>query len=429
MALRLQTVKVNTRKMDTELPAEITSQRRKKSILIAALLAFLLIAAVFGLRSFFKSSLDQSDITTAKVEIGNVENTLTASGEVLPEFEEVITSPINASIQSAVMDAGTPVKAGHSILILDKSAPENESVKLKFQLETKRNEIKKLKLDLNKSFFDIQSNNSIKQLRISSLQDAVENAKRLFNAGGGTREGIEQAELNLKVAQLEKKQLENEIKSKQQTMQVEEKEAEIAAAIQQNDLSELERKLKLANVIATRNGVITYVNKNIGAVVKEGETLARIADLGSFKVAGNISDTYLDQLHNGMPAIIRFNEMQLRGHISNVYPSVQNGIVSYDVQLDERNNKQLRPNMKVEVFLITAAHSQVMRIANGAAFKSVGAQDVYVLTGNKAEKRTVHLGLSNFDFVEIKDGLKPGDLVISSDMSEYKNSREISIKN
>ncbi len=415
--------------MDTEIAAEVISQKRRKSILIVALFVGLLIAAVFALRTFFKSSLDRTDITVAKVEIGNVENTLNASGEVLPEFEEVITSPINASLKSAVTDAGTKVKSGQSILILDKSATENESVKLKFQLETKRNEIKKLKLDLNKSFFDIQSNNAIKQLRISSLQDAVENAKRLFKAGGGTREGIEQAELNLKVAQLEKKQLENEIKSKQQTMQVEVKEAEIAAAIQQNDLNELSRKLKLANVIATRNGVITYVNKNIGATIREGETLARIADLGSFKVAGNISDTYLDQLHNGMPAIIRFNETQLRGHILNVYPSVQNGLVSYDVQLDERNNKQLRPNMKVEVFLVTAAHSKVMRIANSAAFKGTGAQDVFVLTGNKALKRTVYLGLSNFDFVEIRDGLKPGDIVISSDMSEYKNSKEISIKN
>lgn len=415
--------------MDTEISAEIHHARRKKSALIIAIFLGLLIAAIISLRVFFKSSIDRSDITVAKVEIGNVENTLTASGEVLPEFEEVINSPVNASIKSAVTDAGTKVKAGQQILILDKAATETEAVKLRFQLETKRNEIQKLKLELNKSFFDIESNNAIKQLRISSLQDAVENAKRLFKAGGGTREGIEQAELNLEVAQLEKKQLENEIKSKQQTMQVEAKEAEIAAAIQQNDLSGLERKLKLANVVATRNGVITFVNKNIGASIKEGEMLARIADLGSFKVAGNISDSYLEQLHNGMPAIVRFNETQLRGHVTNVYPSVQNGIVSYDVQFDERNNRQLRPNMKVEVFLVTAAHNQVMRIANGAAFKGTGAQDVYVLTGNKAEKRTVHFGLSNFDFVEIKDGLKPGDTVISSDMSEYKNSKEISINN
>src|SRR5438552_2054519 len=83
--------------------------------------------------------------------------------------------------------------------------------------ESKNNDIKKLKLELDKSYYDIKSNNDIKQLRINSLEADVENAKRLFKAGGGTREDIEQAEQNLKVARLEKLQLENEIKNKQQT--------------------------------------------------------------------------------------------------------------------------------------------------------------------------------------------------------------------
>jgi HlyD family secretion protein len=51
--------------------------------------------------------------------------------------------------------------------------------------------------------------------------------------------------------------------------------------------------------------VVTYVNKNIGATVHEGDALARIADLSSFKVNGSISDSYMDQLRNGMPVIVR----------------------------------------------------------------------------------------------------------------------------
>jgi HlyD family secretion protein len=68
-------------------------------------------------------------------------------------------------------------------------------------------------------------------------------------------------------------------------------------------------------------------------------------------------------------------------------------------------------------------------VANGPAFKGASAQDVFVINGDKAEKRAVHIGLTNFDFVEIKDGLKLGDVVITSDMSEYKNSSELTIKN
>jgi len=415
--------------MDKVIEEEVTARKKKSAIIIVTAIVVVLALGIWLLRTSIKSTVNRSNIITAVVEKGSVENTLNASGEVLPEFEEILTSPINASIKKVLMDAGNSVKEGQSILTLDKSASQTEFERLNFQLQSKRNEISKLKLDLNKSFYDIRSNNDIKQLRISNLADAVENAKRLFKAGGGTREGIEQAELNLKVAQLEKKQLENEIKSKQQTMQIEIKEAEIALAIQENELQELQRKLNLANIIATRSGVVTWINKNIGASVHEGESLARIADLGSFKVNGSISDNYMDQLRNGMPVIIRVNEVQMKGNVANVYPSVQNNIVSFDVQLDERNNKQLRPNMKVEVYLVTDVQNNTMRVTNGPAFKGANAQDVFVVSNGKAQKRTVHLGLSNFDFVEIKDGVKPGDVIITSDMSDYKNANELTINN
>ena len=381
------------------------------------------------LRSSLASSAKKSGITTAVVEKGNIENTINASGEILPEFEEIITSPINASIQNILLDAGTPVKTGQSLLSLDKSASQMEYEKQKFGLESKHNDLQKLRLELDKSFYDIKSNNNIKQLRINSLEADVENAKRLYKAGGGTREDVEKAELNLKVARLEKQQLENEIKTRQQTMQVQVREAGIAAAIQQNDLNELQRKLQLANIVAKRDGVVTWINKNIGAAVQEGEALARIADLGSFKVNGSISDSYLDELRNGMQAIIRINENQVRGTVTNIQPSVQNGVVQFNVQLDERNNKLLRPNMKVDVFLVTSSRANVLRVANGPAFKGTSTQDIFVLQHGKATRRTVNIGMTNFDYVEVKDNVSVGDVIITSDMSQYKNSKEIIINN
>jgi HlyD family secretion protein len=415
--------------MDKVIEAETLSRRKKKITWIILISLILLATAVWGMRALITPSLVRATFTTGVVEKGDVENTITASGEVLPEFEEAIASPINASLKEVLMDAGSVIKKGESVLTLDKSSSQTEFEKLKFQLESKRNDIRKLKLNLDKSFYDIKSNNDIKQLRINSFEAAVENARRLFKAGGGTRESIEQAEMDLKVARLEKQQLENEIKSKQQTMQVEIREAEIAAAIQQNELRDLERKLKLANIVANRDGVVTWVNKNIGASIHEGEALAHIADLRSFKVQGSISDSYLDQLHNGLPAIIRIGGTKVRGKVVNIQPAVKNNIVYFDIQLDDKDNKLLRPNMKVEVFLVTASAGNVMRIANGAAFKGADVQDIFVVKGDQAERINVHIGLSNFDYVEIKDKVKPGDVIITSDMSEYKNSGIIKIRN
>lgn len=366
---------------------------------------------------------------TAVAGMGNIENTISASGEILPEFEETITSSIDCSIRKVLKDEGSRVKAGESILVLDKSQTQTELEKMNFGLASKRGDIDRLRVDLAESYSDIQSNNAIKQLHIGNLTDAVENAKRLFDAGGGTREEIEEAELNLKVAQEEKKQLENQVLSKQQTMKLDIKAAELAADIQESDLRALERKLKLADATATRDGVITYVDKNIGSSVSTGATLARIADLSSFKVSGSVSDNYLDELKTGMPTIVRINDTLLRGHVDNIYPSVQGGIVTFDVRLDQPNNAQLRPNLKVDVYLVTAIHNGIVRVANGAAFKGGKTQDVFVVNGSKAYRRTIRIGLTSFDYVEIQQGLSAGDTVITSDMSDYKTVQQLQIKN
>lgn len=317
---------------------------------------------------------------------------------------------------------------GQSILRLDKSATQSEYERLQFHMESKANEISKLKLTLEKSFYDIKSNNSIKELRISNAKDNVAAAQRLLKAGGGTREDVEKALLDLKVAQLEKQQLENEIRSKQQTMKIEIREAEIALAIQKSDLQALKRKLVRAEIIACREGVVTWVNKNIGASINEGEALVRIANLSSFKVAGSMSDNMLDQIYNSMPAIIRIGDAQLRASISNISPAINNNIVSFDLRLDDKATKALRPNQKVDVFLITETRPKVLRVSNGPAFNGAGRQDVFILNNGIAERKTVETGLSNFDYIEIKSGLKQGDQVITTDMSAYKNYQAIPVQ-
>ncbi|WP_412468284.1 efflux RND transporter periplasmic adaptor subunit [Pedobacter sp. KLB.chiD] len=413
--------------MDKLIEEEVLAKKKKKTYFLISIILILLIAGIWFVRFYFKASLTAADITTAKVETGIIENTINATGEVLPEFEEVLTSPISALIKNVLMDAGKKVNKGQSILLLDKSVSQTDYGKLQFQMESKQNEISKLKLDLEKSFFDVKSSNSIKQLRISNLKDAVSSAKRLLKAGGGTKEDVERAELDLKVAELEKLQLENEIKSKQQTMKIEIREAEIALAIQKNDLDALKRKLDLAEVTATRPGVITWVNKNIGSSVHEGDALVRIADLSGFKVAGSMSDNLLDKIHHNMAAIIRIGDTQLRGSVVNISPAVTNATVSFDIQLNQKDSKVLRPNQKADVFLVTDTRNGVLRVANGPAFNGSNLQEIFVLKNGIAEKRTVKTGLSNFDYVEVLSGLKAGDEIITSDMGDFKNSEKVTI--
>lgn len=414
--------------MDKPIDESVISGKKRKRIFIFLLFSVLIAGSIFSLRSYIKPTISRSAFTTTVAHRGDIENTINAMGEVLPEFEEVLTSPINAAVREVRLAAGAKVNVGQSILMLDKSAAQTEYDKLGFQIESKNNEIHKLKLDLGKSFYDISSNNKIKELRIANLRDAVSNATRLYKAGGATREDIETAELNLKVAILEKQQLENEIKNKQQTMKIEIREAEIALAIHQSDQAALQRKLKLADVNATRAGVVTWVNRNIGASVHEGDALAKIANLSSYKVSGTIADAQAQQLRLNMPVIIRINQMQLRGLVSDISPTVNNSIISFDVKLDDQSHALLRPNMKVDLYLVTEKRSGIVRVANGAAFKGNGESYVFVLSNGKAVRRDVKIGLSNFDFVEIKQGIAIGERIINSDMEKFEHTAEVDIK-
>src|SRR5688572_20140153 len=112
--------------MDTEISQKVINAKRNKTIALIATVVLVLAALVWLLRSNMQSSVDLSAITTAVVETGTIDNTLNASGEILPEFEQVISSPINASISDVMLDAGSRVKSGDVILSLDKTATQVE---------------------------------------------------------------------------------------------------------------------------------------------------------------------------------------------------------------------------------------------------------------------------------------------------------------
>ena len=416
--------------MDRDISTATVQKRKTKNWLYAGLTLAGIAAAVFLLRGSLSTHLKRSEIRTAVAEIGAIENTLTAVGELQPEFEQVITSPITAVIQQVYLNEGSPVKLGDKILELDKEFTKLDFEKQRDQLELKRNGVVKMGLDLDKNFYDLKITDSIKAFKINALQADVENAKRLFKAGGGTREAIEQADNNLKIAQLEKRQLENDIRSRQAATTANIRETEISASIQEKELRAFARKLEQANIVATRSGVLTFVNKNLGMKVGEGEILARIADLGSFKIQGTISDNYMQQVRVGMPILVKLNDTTVRATLSNIAPSVSNNILMFNATLDHKANAAFRPKMKVEVFLITDSRQKTVRVANGATFKAGPTQSIFVLRADgKAERRTVKIGLTSFDFVEITEGVKAGETVIISDLSAYKNIDILEINN
>lgn len=70
-----------------------------------------------------------------------------------------------------------------------------------------------------------------------------------------------------------------------------------------------------------------------------------------------------------------------------------------------------------------------LRVKNGAFYTGPGDYEVFVFDGDdKLVKRKVTFGDSNYEFVEVKKGLNPGDRVVVNDMKDYKSSNTLKVK-
>lgn len=415
--------------MDRPIPIQTKRNRRLRLGIIVLLCVGALAAAVWQLRNTLQTSINSDRIRIAVVEEGPIENTLNATGLVLPEFEQVSTAPISAAIEQVFRSAGSQVKAGDLILKLDKKNSQLQFEKLQEEWELRRNGIGRLRLQLEKNLRDLRLSDSIKALRINSLSADLDDAKRLDQVGGGTKETVEKAKLDLEIARLEKKQLENDLQYRQQSMQSDLRESEIQASIQSKNLQELENKLNQADVVAKRAGVVTWVNENIGAAVNEGEALARIADLSSFTIKGTIADMYADRIHTGMRVYAQINDERIDGAIVNIHPTIENNTLTFDVALDNKKHPALRPNQKVDLYIITESKAKALRVHNGPAFVGGRSVDLFVMRGeNLAERRKVTTGLSSFEYIELLDNVSAGERVIVSDLNSYRHVNTLEIK-
>ena len=89
----------------------------------------------------------------------------------------------------------------------------------------------------------------------------------------------------------------------------------------------------------------------------------------------------------------------------------------------------LRSGLKTDVYVMNAVKEDVMRIANASYYVGRGDYELFVLDSeNEIVKRKVKLGDSNFEYVEVVSGLQPGDQVVVSDMSSYKNKNKLKVE-
>lgn len=415
--------------MDREIPKEVRDKERKKKFIKYGAIGVAAVVCIAVLISFMRSSVNRKDLVFSEVDNGTIEVSVSASGKVVPAFEEIINSPINTRIVEVYRKGGDSVDVGTPILKLDLQSTETEYKKLLDEEQMKRYQLEQLKVNNNTYLSDLSMQVKISAMKLNRMEVELRNERYLDSLGSGTTDKVRQAELNFNTGKLELEQLRQQYANESKVKEADLKVRELEFNIFSKSLAEMKRTLDDAQIRSPRKAILTYINNQVGAQVAEGSQVAIISDLSHFKVEGEIADTYGDRVAAGGRAIVKIGNEKLEGTVSSVTPLSKNGVISFIVQLNEDNNKRLRSGLKTDVYVMNAVKEGVLRLANASYYVGRGEYELFVQDSkDEIVKRKVQLGDSNFEYVEVVSGLKPGDKVVVSDMSSYKNKNKLKLK-
>ena len=415
--------------MDREIPKEVRDKERKKKFIKYGAIGVAAVVCIAVLISFMRSSVNRKDLVFSEVDNGTIEVSVSASGKVVPAFEEIINSPINTRIVEVYCKGGDSVDVGTPILKLDLQSTETEYKKLLDEEQMKRYQLEQLKVNNNTYLSDLSMQVKISAMKLNRMEVELRNERYLDSLGSGTTDKVRQAELNFNTGKLELEQLRQQYANESKVKEADLKVKELEFNIFSKSLAEMKRTLDDAQIRSPCKAILTYINNQVGAQVAEGSQVAIISDLSHFKVEGEIADTYGDRVAAGGRAIVKIGNEKLEGTVSSVTPLSKNGVISFIVQLNEDNNKRLRSGLKTDVYVMNAVKEGVLRLANASYYVGRGEYELFVQDSkDEIVKRKVQLGDSNFEYVEVVSGLKPGDKVVVSDMSSYKNKNKLKLK-
>lgn len=409
-------------------PAFRRRQRGKRIAYSATGLAALVWLCVW-LPSWIRPALDPDRIRTAQVQWGAVEETIAASGTVVPQFEQIIFSPVNTRLERVLQKPGAVLQQGQVIVELDLNAARLEVEKRAEELALKQNRRTQLELDKRKKLSDLETRWRLKNLEFQRFKTRTAQLRELQGIGAVSGEELSQARLQEQRAEIELQQLQEDRRNLIESTAAQLEALQLEMNILEREGAEARRRLERADIRADRAGVLTAIAPEVGASIGQGQEIARIADLSSFRVDVTVSDLHARRLQEGLWVRLRINEEEyVTGHIARILPTVAGGTIQLEVELEDSAHTLLRPNQRVDAYIVTAHKDRALRLKRGPAINGrAGLHEVFVVRGHTAVKTEVRIGLANFEYYEVEEGVLEGDEVIISDVKDYLHLDEVQI--
>jgi HlyD family secretion protein len=415
--------------MDQAIP---WAKRLKRNLKVSAYVLTVISAltfAFFGFRNMITPQLTEGEYETSTVSYGVMLETISSSGKIELDHHFIILSPATTILESIKVSPGQLVEIGDTLLFLDQDPIQKKYNELSIQLKSLKN--KKLKNRLNTQNEGIDLEFKLKKILIdiSKYEAQYLDQKNLLEVGGTSKAKVREAEQALSLTKYEYVIASQKNKIRVQEFKAIETDLEIEYQMKRTELQATKNQLARMVVTAPTHGVVISIATETGKMITKDTELVKISDLNTFKITGKIADSFADKISSGGKVeIIIDKDTRLTGTIGNIRPLVENGQVYFDVFPETKKHPKFRPNMEVELRILTAFKQRTLKLKDGPFFDGSKKLKVYKVTGQKAIATDIITGMKNIDYVEIVTGINEGDKVVISDVSAISHLTEVEIK-
>jgi multidrug efflux pump subunit AcrA (membrane-fusion protein) len=295
-----------------------------------------------------------------------------------------------------------------------------------------------------KDFRKAESDVAVAVENLHSAENSLQHAQRMFRKGYITPQQLEAQKAAVERTKLEKGTAEitrdvlekytrpkmvQELESKRDAADAKCDGDKNSLAFEDTKLKRLKSKLEKCTIVAPKDGLVIYANEGMyhgdrdseikaGIKVYEENTILRLPDLSKMRADVGVHEAKVDRIHVGMRARIRVLDRDFQGEVVSVANRPESSWFfssskKYPVKVQiDGEPKDLRPGMTAEVEILAAHLKDVISLPVAAVAEKGGQTFCCVKNGSTLERRDVVLGMSNDKFVEIKEGVEVGEVVV-----------------
>jgi HlyD family secretion protein len=418
--------------MDIQRPASVARNKKIRRIVIGVV-ALAAVALITVALSKLKPAAPQVDRGTAyldTVKRGPMIRQVRGLGTLVPEDIRWIPAATDGRVERIVVYPGTQV--GPDTVILELSNPTATQTLLEAEQQLKAAEAQYANLQVQ-----VANDLLAQEAAASAVRAEARQAKLQAEADAElAKEGLVSS-LTTKMSQVRADNLESRELIEQKRLNSMRESAQSRLAVQQADVNRLralvglrQSQVSQLRVRAGITGMLQQVPVEVGQQVGPGTNLARVADQGRLKAQLKIAETQAKDIMIGQVAAVDTRNGIIPGRVSRIDPAVQAGTVTVDVSLEGELPRGARPDLSVDGTIELERLENILYVSRPTYGQEQSVIQLFRMDedGVTFTRTKVAIGKTSVNTVEVKSGLKEGDQVILSDMSQYDAFDRVRLK-